>query len=467
MKKYFLTIAFLVTIPSITLASWWNPFSWRIFSASVQTNPPTQINNSVTSSNEVLARPTLTPASTTTSTTPVNKPASKVASNSPKPTVAPSTSSQVKQSTQSKVIEKSNQPIKVSTPIIQTQTTGTLCNGTYWSQCPTGQKFICPQNGNAYCQLPQQPALQPQTTQQKQTTSRRPISTPANQVQNTVNQSTKEVSSGGVQNSGSVQVSPTSVQGGTTATFTITAPGDYHFGTGTGNTGREACVTSGNKQACVGRTSSNGTSLTKSADSKILTYTSFIPDNLSSSFQIMTNGLYDTNDKSINGGSSNWFITVKNSDPAFETGKAVIVNNSATPSGQATITDASNGTYQGLIVQVFDITGMYQNLHLNKITAHISMSGTGTVTAAQLSIGGLMYSGALANNVATFDNLNVDISGTRSISLKLDVGGVNSASPLSITTSINGSDVEITNQAYNPVVTSGSAVGNTITVVGQ
>ena len=32
----------------------------------------------------------------------------------------------------------------------------TLCNGINWSQCPSGQSFVCPTIGSAYCQSPQQ-----------------------------------------------------------------------------------------------------------------------------------------------------------------------------------------------------------------------------------------------------------------------------------------------------------------------
>jgi hypothetical protein len=33
-----------------------------------------------------------------------------------------------------------------------TDPTGTLCNNTYWGDCPAGQDFICPQTGDAYCE---------------------------------------------------------------------------------------------------------------------------------------------------------------------------------------------------------------------------------------------------------------------------------------------------------------------------
>jgi len=32
--------------------------------------------------------------------------------------------------------------------------TGTLCNGDYYNQCPSGQNFVCPSTGKAYCDTP-------------------------------------------------------------------------------------------------------------------------------------------------------------------------------------------------------------------------------------------------------------------------------------------------------------------------
>ena len=34
------------------------------------------------------------------------------------------------------------------------QQTGTLCNGTYYNACPTGENFVCPSTGGAYCEIP-------------------------------------------------------------------------------------------------------------------------------------------------------------------------------------------------------------------------------------------------------------------------------------------------------------------------
>lgn len=80
-----------------------------------------------------------------------------------------------------------------------------------------------------------------------------------------------------------VVISPSTVQGGATTTFTITAS-PYFFQTGSGNTGTEACVNG----TCIGWVPANGAragdTLTVAPDGSSLTYTSYVPalpDNLS------------------------------------------------------------------------------------------------------------------------------------------------------------------------------------------
>jgi len=60
----------------------------------------------------------------------------------------------------------SKNPGAVISPLAQpqvkqpTQPTGTLCNGTYWNKCPAKQNLICPQTGDAYCEIPQKTGYQ-------------------------------------------------------------------------------------------------------------------------------------------------------------------------------------------------------------------------------------------------------------------------------------------------------------------
>ena len=65
-KKYILVVAILSIVPSIALASWWNPTSWNIFSFIFHTNPQVQIISTTTPDQ------TLTDNSTTTATTTIS-----------------------------------------------------------------------------------------------------------------------------------------------------------------------------------------------------------------------------------------------------------------------------------------------------------------------------------------------------------------------------------------------------------
>ena len=128
--------------PSIALAAWWNPLSWNIFSVFFRTE--SQVQNESTSTLVSQTQIDEVVVATTTATTTNDEPVSSSKDSKPqKPTKA-----------------VSDQSIQnhVQTPR-QVQTTGTLCNGTYWASCPSGQNLICPQSGNAFCQIPQ-PSVQ-------------------------------------------------------------------------------------------------------------------------------------------------------------------------------------------------------------------------------------------------------------------------------------------------------------------
>ena len=144
-KILIFSFALFVITPSLALASWWNPFSWNIFSFIFQNNSQTQITSTTTVSSQTPINNFASTTATTSSATPSNK--------FVKNTVQKVSSSATTQSPK----------VQVQTPQ-QTQPTGTLCNGSYWNTCPTGQNLICPQTGNAYCQLPQQPLQQSQPT---------------------------------------------------------------------------------------------------------------------------------------------------------------------------------------------------------------------------------------------------------------------------------------------------------------
>jgi hypothetical protein len=134
------TVLGMMIIPQVTFAAWWNPLSWGIFSFMFQNSEQTQMTTEVTTPTDVAASSTTEMSSTTSTSavstnTVISKPIPPKVS-APAPTKSPS--------------------VKVQAPQA-VQPTGTLCNGTYWNACPTGQNLICPQTGDAYCQLPQQP----------------------------------------------------------------------------------------------------------------------------------------------------------------------------------------------------------------------------------------------------------------------------------------------------------------------
>lgn len=126
MKKILFAAASLILLtPSIALAAWWNPFTW--FPPKIV--PPISATSSVaTTSEKIIA----------TTTPKVQK----------KIIPVPIPSSQ----------NTSNVPV-TQTPVVQTLTVTpppntTLCNGTYYTPCVSGQNFVCPASGDGYCQTP-------------------------------------------------------------------------------------------------------------------------------------------------------------------------------------------------------------------------------------------------------------------------------------------------------------------------
>ncbi len=131
MKKYFpkifllLLVGFLI-IPQISLAAWWNPFTWNW-------NPFTWFLSTQTPSSPI-------------SLTPPDK-SKKHNSNSFE--ISPN---QKQNNIVSKPKPSSDNTAQQA--IVPPPNT-TLCNGNYWTNCPTGQKFYCPQNGDAQCLIQQ------------------------------------------------------------------------------------------------------------------------------------------------------------------------------------------------------------------------------------------------------------------------------------------------------------------------
>src|SRR3989339_460598 len=115
MKKY-LAILFLIafTVPSVALASWWNPFSW--------------FNNWSFNKKEAIPQVQVEVEKTTPS-----------ADNSA--IVIKTEQDIAKQETKEQV---RNNTVSVSPDVL-------ICNGKEWSKCPAGHNFYCPAQGDAQC----------------------------------------------------------------------------------------------------------------------------------------------------------------------------------------------------------------------------------------------------------------------------------------------------------------------------
>ena len=133
MKKYYLLFVVILLVPSFAYASWWNPFSWNWFGYSENSAPQTQI-----APNNASLKLDAKDLSTTQYETPT------------KPTP-----------------EKKQSPTKQQDVVKQTRQAeqptpnSTFCNGKYWNDCASGNKFICPTGGDAFCQA--SPPITPPT----------------------------------------------------------------------------------------------------------------------------------------------------------------------------------------------------------------------------------------------------------------------------------------------------------------
>lgn len=142
-QKTFVTIAItLLIVPQLAFASWWNPFSWSIFSFLFDREPKAE--TVVLPSSNVVATSSWEASLTDTTTTTLTEEKPKLdAGLTETPTkVLPS-------------VPAKTPPLVVQPPSQIAQPTGTLCNGTYWNACPIGQKLTCPTSGDAYCDVPQ------------------------------------------------------------------------------------------------------------------------------------------------------------------------------------------------------------------------------------------------------------------------------------------------------------------------
>ncbi len=125
----------IFVIPQVAFAAWWNPLSWYIFSP---------FTNRVSTF--------FTPNNTPNNVSPL----------------ATSTTGNVKISPQTVPTNK-GQSVSTKTEAAVPKNS-TLCNGTYYSSCPSGSDFVCPgDGGKAYCQSKTQQAQNQNLPVQNQT----------------------------------------------------------------------------------------------------------------------------------------------------------------------------------------------------------------------------------------------------------------------------------------------------------
>jgi hypothetical protein len=144
MKKehisFVVAVAILICLPQITFASWWSPTSWGIW-------------NIIFGRSQVTDQ-TITPSTSTSSLQVDNATNTEVTSSQ---LINATTSSQTK-------IPR----VRKTTPSIQKTI---YCNGSSWNKCSTGESFVCPVTGDAYCQPLQVKTVITTTTQNIPTTS--------------------------------------------------------------------------------------------------------------------------------------------------------------------------------------------------------------------------------------------------------------------------------------------------------
>ena len=174
--------------------------------------------------------------------------------------------------------------------------------------------------------------------------------------------------------------------------------------------------------------------------------------------------------------------------------QGITVNKSLTDNAQAQISlapstplansvpviDTVNGQYLQLPVFAFNLTAQNDTLHLHNLAVTFTGVPTGiataTATAAYLYNGSTQVASASINSstgVATFSNITDGTAGasvpagqTTVFTVKADVTGVTAGS-LALTGSFTSSGTNIYNSQDSTIVATGSAAGNTQTVLGK
>src|SRR3989344_7441828 len=158
-NKIFLSIAIfaisLLIIPQMTFASWWKPNTWKIFNRKSEVKTEQKIIATSTPNNVI----SQTEKATTTEkieqkSEEVKKPkaASSLADTSAKNNDQSKEIDKLKKEVEvlkQKVEKQVNENTKLDiSPVSFTPSDTVVCNGKYWTECPTGQKFYCPSTGD-------------------------------------------------------------------------------------------------------------------------------------------------------------------------------------------------------------------------------------------------------------------------------------------------------------------------------
>lgn len=166
----------ILIVPQVAFASWWNPFTWGSAIWEMISSEPSEAKDqkSVQKENVENLPPmppvVIKPNSRAVVVPPVTQSKQQV-TNPPVATVETWQELEAKDFVSADVKGWTTQIItnasgekryyrKEGTQWVRVNSEAdfstTLCNGVYWNACSTGQNFVCPATGKAYCQPPQQ-----------------------------------------------------------------------------------------------------------------------------------------------------------------------------------------------------------------------------------------------------------------------------------------------------------------------
>jgi hypothetical protein len=200
-------------------------------------------------------------------------------------------------------------------------------------------------------------------------------------------------------------------------------------------------------------------------------------------FQIDANGVRGVDGAGIDqygpGTLFNQTITVNKS--LIDNAQAQVSLAPASPlSNSVAVTDTVNGQYLQLPVFAFNVTAQNDSLHLHNVAVKFvgvpTASANATATAAYLYNGSTQIASASISNttgLATFSNITDGTAGasipagsTVVFTVKADVTGITTGS-LALTGSWQSSGTTIYNSQDSTIIATGSATGNTQTILGK